>query len=223
MVAQFHRMAHMQDSRLTKKMFKWDYNLNEAGTIKTWSTDVKGVFIRNNCANLFSINANFHRKMVAQELKSSLLMGDQKKWEKEARKMKKLKTYVKINNFNNDKLYLCKALPFAQRMFMAKIRLGILPLHIETGRHKTPHTPENERVCKVCLNGEIENELHFLLKCNFYSELRQSLNVIIQESGLQNSNDDEKLFFLLNYDIAVKSTGKFIIAAYDKRSKFLFK
>ena len=161
--------------------------------------------------------------MVAQELKSSLLMGDQKKWEKEARKMKKLKTYVKINNFNNDKLYLCKALPFAQRMLMAKIRLGILPLHKETGRHKTPHTRENERVCKVCLNGEIENELHFLLKCNFYSELRQSLNVIIQSSGLQNSNDDEKLFFLLNDDIAVKSTGKFIIAAYDKRSKFLFK
>ena len=153
--------------------------------------------------------------MVAQDLKSSLLKGDQKKWEK----MKKLKTYVKINNFNNDKLYLCKSLPFAQRMFMAKIRLGILPLHIETGRHKTPHTPENDRVCKVCLNGEIENEVHFLLKCNFYSEPRHSLNVIIQSSGLH----DEKLFFLLHDDIAVKATGKFIIEAYDKRSKFLFK
>ena len=81
----------------------------------------------------------------------------------------------------------------------------------------------SDRVCKVCLNGEIENEVHFLLKCNFYSEPRHSLNVIIQSSGLQNSNDDEKLFFLLNDDIAVKSTGKFIIAAYDKRSKFLFK
>ena len=60
---------------------------------------------------------------------------------------------------------------FIQRKFLAKCRLGCLPIRLETGRFCRPILAENERVCQVCLeNGvtdyqyknEIESEIHLL-------------------------------------------------------------
>ncbi len=36
----------------------------------------------------------------------------------------------------------------------------IMPLEIETGRWQ--NKPAEERICKVCESGEVENEFHFI-------------------------------------------------------------
>ena len=51
-----------------------------------------------------------------------------------------------------------------------KFRLGILPLHIETGRYT--NTPIDQRICKICDFGEIENEYHFIMTCPEYESAR---------------------------------------------------
>ena len=52
---------------------------------------------------------------------------------------------------------------------MAQFRCGILPLRLETGRFVGE--PEYQQICKMCDSGEVENELHFLLECQFYNKL----------------------------------------------------
>ena len=52
---------------------------------------------------------------------------------------------------------------------MAQFRCGILPLRLETGRFVGE--PEYQRICKMCDSGQVENELYFLLECQFYNEL----------------------------------------------------
>ena len=51
----------------------------------------------------------------------------------------------------------------ADRSLLCKLRLGVLKLEIETGRHRG--LDRNNRHCKVCKSDQIENETHFLFSC----------------------------------------------------------
>ena len=57
----------------------------------------------------------------------------------------------------------------SERSFMAQVRLGMLPLHIETGRFND--TPVHERICKLCDSNMVEDEKHFILHCPKYTLL----------------------------------------------------
>ncbi len=49
----------------------------------------------------------------------------------------------------------------------AQIRIGILPLHIETERFRNAKV--EEKVCQVCNNGDVENEFNFVCICNLHN------------------------------------------------------
>ena len=61
------------------------------------------------------------------------------------------------------------------RRVLAKFRSCNLPLTIETGRYTRPKTPVFERLCKYCCTDSVEDETHFLVDCEFYSDLRYNL------------------------------------------------
>ena len=67
-----------------------------------------------------------------------------------------------------------------QRVLVTKFRIGICPLRIETGRYENDGShegiPAHERTCLVCDSvTEIEDEMHFLLKCPKYEHFRRSM------------------------------------------------
>ena len=51
---------------------------------------------------------------------------------------------------------------------MAKLRCGVLPIKIETGRFV--NLALEDRICEVCNLNEKEDELHFICKCELYNE-----------------------------------------------------
>ncbi len=80
---------------------------------------------------------------------------------------------------------------------MAQFRIGILPLHIETGRFRDKRI--NEGVCFLCNSGEVENELHFLCVCSTYSNYMHNLYSIVNNDNVLNMSNDEKFVFLLKF------------------------
>jgi len=56
---------------------------------------------------------------------------------------------------------------------LTEMRSGTHCLRIETGRWEKE--PLEERICKVCVCGPIEDELHVLLDCYPYEALRQQM------------------------------------------------
>ena len=52
-------------------------------------------------------------------------------------------------------------------------RLSDHNLEIEKGRHKKEWKPREDRLCRNCDSGEVEDEFHFLLSCPIYTTLRQ--------------------------------------------------
>ena len=60
------------------------------------------------------------------------------------------------------------------RVALSRFRFSAHRLEVETGRwHKPVAVPFNERKCRTCLNC-LEDEIHFLLECPLYHELRKT-------------------------------------------------
>ena len=66
--------------------------------------------------------------------------------------------------------YLCKPIPELNNKCITKIRLSSHKLAIEQGRYNKAN--RNRRTCKLCIN-EIEDEMHFILSCPSYVNLRK--------------------------------------------------
>ena len=87
-----------------------------------------------------------------------------------------------------------------QRRILSKFRSCNLPLAIETGRYTRPKTPVNDRVCQFCDMDVVEDETHFLIDCNFYSDLRYDLfrKTMILNINFNTFNSIEKLKVIMN-------------------------
>ena len=68
--------------------------------------------------------------------------------------------------------YLLKPLDDICKKYIARFRMSSHCLNIEHGRYRN-ELREN-RLCTFCNQNDIEDEFHFILKCPFYSTLRQT-------------------------------------------------
>ena len=115
-------------------------------------------------------------------------------------------------------IYFYEWFQFSERKMLSKLRLGILPIRMETARYVRPVIPENQRFC-YCNNGEIESETHFLLSCPMYSELRsQWTEKLHSDANFDTLSVYDKFNVALNHPKNVRRTAKFIIKAMDLRS-----
>ena len=217
MVRMYHRLVSMEDTRLTKRIFLWDLEFGKTQNFPTWNKEVEAILTRNDLRGTFNLNI-FDIKSTINTLQSSLFKKDQAKLENLCQNRPKLRTYVQITDFNVDKPYLGKPLTFFQRRCLARVRLGVLPLRIETGRYERPRKPDVERTCAQCSTGAVEDEVHFLLKCPRHVLFRNQLFACINNDDFLNYQDLEKLKFLLNNPDIVKSTAKFIVNAFNNRT-----
>ena len=60
------------------------------------------------------------------------------------------------------------------KILMTKLGLGILNLEILVVLGRYEGIPREERLCKLCDSGLVEDEMHFVLVCNYFINERQS-------------------------------------------------
>ena len=116
---------------------------------------------------------------------SSESVGSSKDWEKviysciQARELQawkdglqnkpKLRLYRLLKSQLRREEYL--TLPLETRRRLTELRSGTHCLRVETGRWEGE--PLEDRVCRVCICGPIEDEMHVLLDCYPYRQLRE--------------------------------------------------
>ena len=89
-----------------------------------------------------------------------------------------------------------------QRSILCKIRLSAHNIAIERGRHLGLHT--SNRICttRICKTGDIEDESHFLFKCEKYSNYRRSFQYnilsILQKNHFRHLSENQMLKFCMN-------------------------
>ena len=91
---------------------------------------------------------------------------------------------------------------------------------IETGRWRGMEL--QNRVCEICGNGDVEDEMHFLLKCAVYDDLRLD---VFEKCQTKNDmflqlNDTEKLLEIVNRNERVLS--EFLLSSWNRRRSLLY-
>jgi len=110
--------------------------------------------------------------------------------------------------------------PPKHRTALSKFRCGIAR-RIETGRYE--NLKENERVCPFC--DCIEDEVHVLLYCNLYDDVKQFLfdKAVSINSTFLTLNDDDKLSFILSNVSIARFSAKTCNYILNIRSFYLCK
>ena len=105
-----------------------------------------------------------------------------------------------------------------ERSMTAQIRMGVLPLHLETGRYR--NTPVHQRFWFNCTNI-IEDECHFIFHCPLYNEFRSKLMAYVYNNGSVMSASDEENMKMLCL-IYCRQFAKFLCNAFDKRRTLFY-
>jgi hypothetical protein len=99
--------------------------------------------------------------------------------------------------------------PTIRRTF-SQYRVSNHKLQIECGRYE--NISREQRFCKLCNTGEMENEYHLALSCLKYEELRNNSNNILKNVFYLNNTMEgkQKLFEHAMY-IYIYSTNYFVL------------
>ena len=197
------RVRFSDDSRLTNKLHVWSMNIS-----RSWDKRCFDIARKLNIENV--IDNNYSNKCKMFDIKKRLYETDEVEWLNELFNDRnnpngnKLRTYRLHKNSFETSMYLKNVHNRQYRRVLSNFRCGSLPLQIETGRYTKPKTPVDERLCKYCSANVIEDEKHFLLSCEFYSDLRLDL-FIKMEQFLENfdrlDSDDKFLTLMVNENI----------------------
>ena len=94
-------------------------------------------------------------------------------WQTELVSKPKLRTYIKFKDAIYPEPYVLRINSRLKRSLLAQLRIGILPIRVETGRFRG--LTVEERVCEMCNLGKIENEINFICECPLYDAMRANL------------------------------------------------
>ena len=162
----WHRVTHLEDNSLAKSA------MLENITLRTnWIKTVEKLI---NFFNLSDYSENLENFKIKNKL--SIHSSYSRFWEDELKNpdLSRLQFYSTVKSQLKQEEYL-EVHTFENRQIIAKLRCSDHSLEIEKGRHRD--APRENRICKVCTEGEIENEEHFLIKCNLYDNLRKKHKV----------------------------------------------
>ena len=94
---------------------------------------------------------------------------------------------------------------------------------IETGRHEIPRVPPELRLCKYCESEAVEDELHFLINCDFHLRDRQILFSLLGEitDNFYSLTDIDKFKEILTSQrhAVILAVGKFIHDGFKSRDR----
>jgi hypothetical protein len=125
---------------------------------------------------------------------------EEKEWIANMKKRPKLRSYILFKKKLEMETYLISENNKTARYILTSIRTGTNILRIDAGRWAQPREAVQNRVCRVCLSGEVEDERHFIFDCKAYDNLRKSMisNLSSLHIDLSRLGSEEKWILLMS-------------------------
>ena len=219
----WNRLIAMNEFRITKRIFTWFYDHSD----NNWCMDIKRISTELDMLHIYDSKLFLNIRQAQEKCWDLMYM----EWQNNVQNKPKLRLYRDIKLEFIPEPYVVKYVPKHARSLLAQIRLGILPLRIETGRFtnivdrntglfRKMHV--DERICTICDMNTTEDEAHFILHCTKYDAERQELSMECRviEPQFDEFSDREKLQFLLNTGYKLLAT--YLIIFWNKRKDYMF-
>jgi hypothetical protein len=215
MLSFWNRLTRLNTDRITRQVFNWNYNQALLGHTN-WCSQIQDIF------RILVMDDIFLNKQACDlhYCEEKLREIQELEWKETVSRKPKLRFYSLFKqNFGTER-YVKLNLDTQQRSLTAQLRLGILPLRVETGRFV--NLPLENRTCEICDSDSVEDECHFLFECEKYHELRENWETAIKENckHIQFLELGDQLSFLFQ-DLA-RSTAKYIVNCFMKRKELIF-
>ena len=219
------RVVRMDDDHLTKKAYLLMLSIHNGG-YKTWLSHIENILCKFGLEDFWINSSNLSPEQVYKKFKCVVYEDYVQKWYSCVSTYPKMRSYIMYKKSFNVESYLHNIKDFLLRTSLTQFRLSSHNLEIEMGRYNKPRCiPAHQRFCKLCNSGQVEDELHFLLYCHAYHELRTNFiqNINIVDNSVANnltqdtmykimSDEDSKIQFLL---------CKYIKKCFDRRNYLL--
>ena len=215
MVRYFVRLINMDKKRLPYRIFLWDYSRPRRDT---WCHEIKTILELCGLGELYvSHKITLPNMNVVSHVQKQLRAVQEAEWH-QARQMPKLRNYNLVRDMWNTPTYINKYLSRTERAHIAKMYCGNLPLRVETGRYR--NVPLNERLCTYCQLDEIEDDVHFIVRCPLHTDLRLTLMANIH-MDLDSNLSAKDLFIYICFNAPPKALGQYIIKGMQRRQSIV--
>ena len=209
-------MVGLDDIRITKKIFKWDIAEHSVNNKSNFCAHVKQILCE------MGKKESYHRveQIDLNSVKLNILEREKTKWINEVVKFSKLDLSRKIKQSFGPEMYVKLNMDRYDKSLLSQFRYGILPLEIETGRYRG--VERENRVCTLCNEGVIEDQIHFALRCPIYNDLRNDFYNICMERipNWVNLTDIDRIATL--FDHHPRMFGKYIKKIFLHRKSVLY-
>ena len=163
------RMNNFQCPKLVRQCFEIQKQLHQSKSTCWYSRLVSML-----CNYDIDITQNLDLKFISSKIydKSQAYLFQEIN---DSDKQPKLRTYRNIKKDMRIEPYLNLGLPKSVYCYIARFRLSSHNLSIELGRHKRPFVPAEERLCDKCTLNVVGDELHCLMICPRWVDIRRLL------------------------------------------------
>lgn len=176
-------------------------------------------------------NTSISVKSAARIIQDKLYIHDQRQFSQDlfndtnnvnGNKLRTYRTYKSSVGLKLEPYVTCQ-LPRAVRRTMTLFRSGALPLAVETGRYSRPQVQLCDRLCKFCELNAIENEMHFLMTCPLYTDIRYELFEKASDliDGFNLLCIDDKFISIMNCENIQYSLAHTLHKFFQRRKRFL--
>ena len=202
------RLSRMSSERLTKRVFLWDLDQPHS-----WGSDVSRI-VR---------SAGYHGDIlvvpynIVNMVREHLETNYTQQWLTDINSMPKLRTYRTLKFTFGVEDYVSRPMDKYFRSALARVRMGVFPIRIETGRWRG--LPLHDRICVNCDLDEVETEEHFLCVCPRHDALRNELKhrIAAATTDLEDMNNDEFIKCILCTATIRTIIGHYIINLQQNR------
>ena len=216
MLRQWNRIVKMDSNRLPKILYSQMEPRKDP-----WLDDIQSIFTSIKAVDVLERNVPIvNSKQFYKYAEQQLLSHYNSTWSLTVESKSKLRFHKMCKNEISVANYCSVNLKRSQRGLIAKLRLGIFRINIELGRYHG--ISRDERLCPICLSGEIEDEIHILLHCDAYQAARDLL--FLHATELENFNetsDLEKFRILTEHERMVRNTSKYLQHVLSTRQNLL--
>ena len=204
----FYKLENSDNSRTFYKIHLWSKRKR-----RSWNFNVIKLFRNMSVEHL--MQPGISKELFFKVIKSKLRILDEQLWftklwnDNSNVNGNKLRLYRRYKKDLQPEHYVTNAMPRHLRSNLCKLRCGTLPLSVETGRYTKPPIPLEERICPFC-NDAVEDEIHFLINCDIYSDLRFNLfhRAMVMDNSFCTKSDFNQFVFLiqnaeLQYELSI--------------------
>ena len=137
-------------------------------------------------------------------------------WKKEAQrhpKLERIGSLIEQECEGRGMMVKCKR----RRRRLVKLRGGTAELEVETGRWRGVR--REERICKNCRGGEVEDVRHLVMRCTYVEEEREKLEELMSErvKEWQGMDDNVKVTVVMDRACTDEDVGRAVERMWQRR------